>query len=414
MRHGCLLASVAPVVWPLAIAIGGPVGDEPLLTAQSRQFDIAYAVNPDAEPLDSVTLYYTMDDGLSWERFGVDPDRVSPISFTAPREGLCGLYFVIANAAGDSGPPPESGTVPQMWVLIDYTLPVVQLHEPRVERRADATVVIQVRWTALDARLASRPIDLAYRVLPDGEWQDARTRLSNAGRFDWRVPDDVTGSIVLRLTVRDQAGHAATAESSPIDLSEPVRAEQPEEAKALPLEEERPAPTVTPEDRERARELLRKGRYHQLRGEHDLAVARLQDAVKLDPQQSDALVSLGASLYALGRYDEAAEAFESLLKELPHDRSGLEGLARALVAMKHYDAAEAKLFTIIERDPDDVETWLHLGDVAIYRGDEIDAREYYRKAATLQPDATSTIEKAEARLDDLAGMTRYHREHATP
>ena len=48
-----------------------------------------------------------------------------------------------------------------------------------------------------------------------------------------------------------------------------------------------------------------------------------------------------------------------------------------------------------------METWLNLGDVAIYQGDELLAREHYTRAATLDPTATEVVEKARLRLAEL-------------
>ena len=203
-RHGGLLLAVVIGGVRSACAVAG--GPQPLCV-QSRVFDVEYAVNEAALPLDSVQLWYTLDRGTSWRRYGFDEDRQSPISFHASSEGLYGFFVVLANAAGWSSAPPSQGNQPHQWAFVDYTPPVVQLHELRratiVGRRA-----LQIRWTAIDTHLTARPVEISYRRLPDGRWRPlAPDPLANTGRYDWRLPDDLFGPLAVRLAVRDQGGH---------------------------------------------------------------------------------------------------------------------------------------------------------------------------------------------------------------
>ena len=95
MRHGCLtLLTPALICVPIAIA-ANPPDDRALAKARTSQFDVAYRINEDARPLLTVELWYTFDEGQTWNRYGLDEDATSPMSFSAPQEGLCGLYFVL-------------------------------------------------------------------------------------------------------------------------------------------------------------------------------------------------------------------------------------------------------------------------------------------------------------------------------
>ena len=64
-------------------------------------------------------------------------------------------------------------------------------------------------------------------------------------------------------------------------------------------------------------------------------------------------------------------------------------------------------------NPKDVEAWLNLGDVSIYKGDELKALQHYRNAATLNPASLDTIEKARLRLADLKQLAGEYRQPAT-
>ncbi len=375
------------------------------------RFDIAYDINDAARPLRTVELWYTLDEGQTWRLYGIDEDRVSPVTFTAEQEGLHGFYLLISNAAGVSGPPPTEATEPHFRAFVDHTPPVAQLQRPTLVRRSRDLKIVELRWSALDDHLGNRPIDLAYRTLPDGTWRDVQTNLPNTGRYDWHIPVDLQGEVMFRMTVRDRGGHAVQCASKAIAIqAEPT----PDPSMPEMLNEEYTPlgdpPTPTAAEMQRARELLRKGRRHALQGEHALAAARLREALELDPRMPEALVELGGALYALNQFEPSVRAYDLALRQTPQDRSALEGIARSLMALNKHSAAEAKLLEIVESDPKDVETWLHLGDVAIYRGNEVAARDYYLKAATLRPEARSVADRARARLDDLPAFRRGARE----
>ena len=75
LRHGCLAT---------LCVLTTAQGAEPRLTRiQTRVLDVEYAVNDDALPLDTVQMWYTLDEGRSWQAYGYDEDRQSPMRFRA-------------------------------------------------------------------------------------------------------------------------------------------------------------------------------------------------------------------------------------------------------------------------------------------------------------------------------------------
>jgi tetratricopeptide (TPR) repeat protein len=138
-----------------------------------------------------------------------------------------------------------------------------------------------------------------------------------------------------------------------------------------------------------------------LRGEHRLAISRLRDALALDPTLSNALVELGAALYAVGDVQESTQAYELALALDPRSRASLEGLARGSVAANRYDQAAESLHKLLRLYPRDVAAWLYLGDVEMRRGDELAARDYYTKASTIDPNAEDVISRARQRLANM-------------
>jgi len=410
MRHGRLLSAILALFSSLASA-QTPIPEESVTVVPSRSLDVHYHVEAGDGPLRSVELWYTFDRGATWRVFGRDSDLTPPMTFHAPQAGLCGLYFIVTNLAGPSDAPPAAGTVPHLWVMVDDTPPIVQMHRPMIEGDGGPKMTARLRWTVLDDALPERPVDLTYRVEPDGAWREIGTALPNSGAYDWSIPPSVRGVVTFRIGVLDRAGRRSEALSDTVEITEAPLTPVVTPANPAARKTSR---VLSAEEMKRARELLRQGRRHQLHGAHDLAVARLRDALKIDPEMPEALVDLGTSLYALGEMLPSAQAFELALRSLPEDREALSGLARTLVAMRKYDAAEARLLTIVKHQPHDAETWLHLGDIAIYQGQEVTARDYYLKAATLAPEAVSVVSRARARLDDLPSLHRRFQQAETP
>ncbi|UCG34067.1 MAG: hypothetical protein JSU68_05410, partial [Phycisphaerales bacterium] len=208
-------------------ALASPVpGVQSVSTSQLR---IVYEVNPEALPLESVTLWYTTDLGQTWERYGDDDDLRSPIPFEAADEGLYGFYPVLRNAMGVSSPNPASGTKPLQQVLVDLSRPLVQAHSA-VIRETEGKPVVRVRWTAYDAHFGPRPITLEYRPVQEAQWRTIARAVANEERYEWEVPQGMVGEVVIRLTARDSAGNVATAAFSPveIDFIEPMEPEADE------------------------------------------------------------------------------------------------------------------------------------------------------------------------------------------
>jgi len=171
------------------------------------------------ESVRSVELWYTLDCAKSWELFRPDrPQRYSPVVFVAPREGLYGLFVVISSGGATSADRPTPGTAPHQWCFVDWNPPVVQLTVAAKDEAFATTRRIPLRWSAYDAFLADRPIDLYHMADGQGLWTPIARSVPNSGRYDWRVPDELTGTVRIKLVVRDRGGHVVERFSEPIRL----------------------------------------------------------------------------------------------------------------------------------------------------------------------------------------------------
>ena len=405
-------AGLLSVLAALPTAAATPPDEQSVPKVRSQVFDIGYQVSEAALPLQAVHLWYTLDRGQSWRQYGRDDDAQSPMPFHARDEGLHGFYFVVTNDAGASGNIPGPDTEPQQWAMVDFTPPILQLHSAEQDPDSMAHPILRIRWTAIDQHLPTRPVGLWYRSVPAGEWATIVRDVANTGRYDWRIPDDVTGSIVVRVTVRDLGGHwvAAISPATEVVRSRMQTADSLNGAGDTPIGK---SLDLDPADQTRLQALAARGIWHADRGEHRLAISRFRDALKLDAGHNGALLGMGDSLYTLGDRSPSIEAYHLLLKRDPTNRDGLESLARVLVAQRNYPAAVKQLETLVRQNPNDAMGWLELGDVTLYQGDQVRAAEHYRRAATLDPAAAEVITMAKVRLANLSGVAEHARNIAS-
>lgn len=407
---------------------GAGTGSTSVVT--SPAFDLEYSISEAARPLQSVELWVTRDRGLTWDLVGEDPDAASPFPLELHEDGLYGFYVIARNASGPSSPPPGRETRPHRWATLDTAPPVAQLHQPIQQDRGGRRMV-QIRWTVVDGNLPPRPIELWFRRHDREPWgRITPAPISNTGAFDWEVPAGVTGSVEIRLSARDEAGH--TADAGPQRIGLRVEREVPSES-ALMADHRR----IDPRDRSRsfspdgdgrqgvARETgfapaisgsaRARDRAHRLyldaitlgeRGEDREAIPKLREAVRLDPEHTEAFAAMADILYRLGDRERALNAYEIALAQKPSHRGALRGSARAFSQMRDYGQASELLRKILRYNPADAETWLNLGDVAIFQGDEAFARECYLRATDTDPEARETIMEARKRLELLSESSR--------
>lgn len=389
-------------------------GDKPLVV-RSAAFDLEFAVNPAALPLQSVRLWYTLDAGTTWHETKGDKGSQSPIPFRAPREGLYGFFLVAANATGPSSFPPVPGSAPHQTVLVDFTPPVVQLHSVR-QTTVLGRRVARIRWTAVDAHFGARPIEIASRRLPDGAWVPVVPEpLANTGYFEWRMSDALTGAVGVRVTVVDRVGHRTTSDQQVIEVVQPsmpsagtstfsaatrTNAVRDDSWTALP---------GSVRATQRAQQLFAEAIAHRERGEDREGISRLREAVKLNPQWAEPFAEMGDMLYRVGDLDRALGAYQLASRRQPMMRAALRGAAMVHRQRDNHLEAADLLRTILRHNPNDAEVWMNLGDVAIYQGDEVFARECYLRATQIDPGATQVIADARKRLSLMAEVSRSYR-----
>jgi hypothetical protein len=165
---------------------------------------------------------WTTQDCKVWKKHEVSPSAHSFV-FDAEDEGIYGFTMLAHSGIGLGKEPPQPGDLPQVWVLVDTTKPVVQMSDCTATFK-DKCHTITVQWKATDKNLGSTPITLSYAEHEEGPWTPIASRIENTGTYVWKPTDRVPPKLLVRVEATDLAGNiglAQTAKPILLDASMP-------------------------------------------------------------------------------------------------------------------------------------------------------------------------------------------------
>jgi tetratricopeptide (TPR) repeat protein len=172
-------------------------------------------------------------------------------------------------------------------------------------------------------------------------------------------------------------------------------------------------------------------------GNHDEAISWLEKAIELDPKYFIAQVNLGGiaasnrnfslarqayqnalalnpdtvvrrSLgkieYELENFDAAISVFQTILDRHPNDSQTFYDLALAYAKTGHYALARETILKAIQYAPEDPDSYFTLGSICMYQKDYPQAEKAYQKALSLKPESPDVhigLALAYAGLGDL-------------
>jgi tetratricopeptide (TPR) repeat protein len=125
---------------------------------------------------------------------------------------------------------------------------------------------------------------------------------------------------------------------------------------------------------------------HQALGQHERAVARSLEALRLGLKDPGANNNLGVALHCLGRHDEAVDAFLLVLEARPDDAMVHTNLGAAFCAQGQRDRAYQHLSRAVELDPQLAAARTNLGQLLLDLGSPADALPHCQAAVALRPD----------------------------
>ncbi len=165
------------------------------------------------------------------------------------------------------------------------------------------------------------------------------------------------------------------------------------------------------------------GRVHLARNRPDKAARELRRALRLWPDQPDAMVTLGKALYLWGRYGEAAEVVSTAIDEDGAGiRDGLTILGHIESSRGHYDAAVEAFEAVLDDHPDDYEALLGAARAYLSMGRPAQANRHLIRALggaeddadiyALIGETNQRIRNFEKALESYTAALRRDPEHA--
>ncbi len=186
---------------------------------KSRAFSLDYSVEAlGGGALAEVELWGTEDAGSTWQKWGADPDRISPFDVQVGNDGTFGFRMVIVGTNGVVSNRPRKGDSPDVWINIDTNQPNIKITRAVYgEGPEDGLLVID--YTCEDEHLAERPINLFYSERVDGPWTLVASGLANTGIYLWRAAPSLPNKIFLKVEAVDKAGNLGVHRLDlPIDI----------------------------------------------------------------------------------------------------------------------------------------------------------------------------------------------------
>ncbi len=126
-------------------------------------------------------------------------------------------------------------------------------------------------------------------------------------------------------------------------------------------------------------------RVHNGKRQYNLALQEIQQALKLDPRDPDALLGKAAVYASMGREDEAENIYKKAAALRPQHWAGYYELGGYYYSQQRYaDAAEA-FERVLEITPDNAITHAALGAMLQLMGKTGEAEKHLRESLELQP-----------------------------
>jgi tetratricopeptide (TPR) repeat protein len=225
---------------------------------------------------------------------------------------------------------------------------------------------------------------LAERVMTSG---DGRFQIHNvtAGWYTVRVLATPGADPLIEYL---QVSHGG----APIVLQRPVRSKEKGPGEIISLRE-----LQHPVNKKAVRCLVEAARYRQ-RNEPLKAVAKLEEAVRIDPEFRDAHTNLGTEYARAGRVDQAMQHFRRALDIGPPDAIVYSNLSWACLALRQFPEAEEFGRKAIALDAANAKAHLVLGTaLALQGGKGAEALKQLQIAAPDEPKALMLIERLRAR-----------------
>jgi hypothetical protein len=178
----------------------------------SKRITINYEIK-DVGPsgVSELEVWHTQN-GKTWTKKDVSSQAKPPYVIDVAEEGLHGFTLLARNGIGLAKETPKPGDLPQIWVEVDTTDPVVELTGIHAHCTSSSQNVV-IHWKASDKNFGPTPITISYAEKADGPWRVAVANVPNTGRYEWPLPADAPARFYVRVEAVDLVGHIASAQT---------------------------------------------------------------------------------------------------------------------------------------------------------------------------------------------------------
>lgn len=322
---------------------GSPVElnpDWPIIHTPSMK--IGYEINSfNINNLDRIELWYARGLSGRWQFYDYDQDRTSPVTFTAPAEGIYRFLVVAVDRWGrkscqtnQNHDDVSSNTLPDdlpahLTVFVDYSGKIHLAAGQPTQDTLPATPVLPETPPAV-------PVSKTPEKVKDAQEEDAQD-------------------------------------------NKPLGNKEHSDLSGAPFQ---PKPKL-PESKklERASQCFSRGMMYCQQMEWPKAIEAFQESLENNPQSLNCRTNLANALFKMCRFEEALYQYQICLKEEPARSSALFGLAQTQIALKQHQNAQKTLTRLLEQDRRDWQAWLLYGDASQQLGNVSLAVNSWQQAA---------------------------------
>ena len=152
-------------------------------------------------------------------------------------------------------------------------------------------------------------------------------------------------------------------------------------------------------------------RVHNGKGEYNLALQEIQQALKLDPRDPDALLGQAAVYASMGRHEEAESIYRKAAALRPQHWAGYYELGGYYYRQQRYADASQAFERVLTITPDNAIAHATLGAMLQLMGNLAGAEQHLKRSIDLQPTYTAytnlgVVYYQQHRWEDSAAMTR--------
>lgn len=198
----------------------------PAITA-ARDVDLAIRAQ-DAGPagLQSVQLFFSPDNGTTWNPGPSSNKTFDAIAWQAPEDGTYQLTLVATDQSGNANPRPSGENAAQASILIDTRAPTVALaspigiHDPNDKPQAPSRRVfkpndqVHVSFNVQDPNIRKDGITVYLQTEQGGRWETLGSGLPPTQAYGFSVPNISTTSARVKVVATDVAGNSGEAVAS--------------------------------------------------------------------------------------------------------------------------------------------------------------------------------------------------------